>query len=160
MIMFDETKNDTPVLPIGITDIMQRLPHAYPFLLLDRVIEMEIPNRLVGVKNVTFNEPHFQGHFPNDPIMPGVLIIEAMAQAGGILVVYSVNQRDSVAKDKKVYITGIDEAKFRRPVVPGDQLVLEVIKKRSRGMFTKMDCTASVDGKIVTQASITAMLKD
>ncbi len=115
---------------LDIRDIMNILPHRYPFLLIDRIVEIEKGDRVVGMKNVTFNEPFFQGHFPDLPIMPGVLLIEAMAQTGAILA-YSDESED--AKDKNFFFSTIDKVKFRRPVVPGDQVrfELKVIKRRS-----------------------------
>jgi 3-hydroxyacyl-[acyl-carrier-protein] dehydratase len=137
-----------------IYEILQLLPHSYPFLLLDRVLEYEPSKRIVGIKNVTFNEPFFTGHFPQKPIMPGVLIVEAMAQAGGVLAFKSF-------PDKKgsVLFTGIDNARFRKPVIPGDQLklVVEVIKHRKE--IWLFEGKAFVDNDLVAEAKIMAMLK-
>jgi beta-hydroxyacyl-ACP dehydratase FabZ len=143
---------------IGIQEIMDTLPHRYPFLLIDKIIEMEIGKRVVGIKNVTINEPFFQGHFPGHPIMPGVLILEAMAQAGGVLAMKSVPQ-DQV-KNKVIYFMSIDKAKFRKPVVPGDQLRLEldVIKQRSNIMSLKAQ--SLVSGVVVAEAEMMAMIVD
>ena len=135
---------------LNITDIMQILPHRYPFLLIDRVVELVRMQRIVAIKNVTINEPFFQGHFPSYPIMPGVLIVEAMAQAGGALLLTEVPDRE----EKLVLFTGIDEARFRQAVVPGDQVRLEVdVLKWSRRGAT-MKGNAFVDGKLVCEAVI------
>lgn len=137
-----------------ICGIMNSIPHRYPFLLVDRVLEMEPGKRVVAYKNVTFNEPFFQGHFPGAPIMPGVLIIEAMAQAGAVLLLHDMADRES----KLVYFTGIDNARFRRTVVPGDQIrfTLEVLKLRSR--TCKMKGRAEVDGQLAAEADILSAL--
>ena len=139
---------------LEIREIMERIPHRYPFLLVDRVIELVLQQRIVAIKNVTINEPFFQGHFPGAPVMPGVLIIEALAQAGAVLLLSDIPDRAS----KLVYFTGIDEARFRRPVVPGDQirLTMEVLKLRSR--TCKMRGTAEVDGELVAEAEIMSAL--
>jgi 3-hydroxyacyl-[acyl-carrier-protein] dehydratase len=139
---------------IDIDEILELLPHNYPFLLVDRIVELEPATKIVGIKNVTFNEPFFPGHFPQKPIMPGVLIIEAMAQAGGILAFKTF-------PDKKgsVFFTGIDNARFRKPVTPGDQLklVVEVIKHRRE--IWLFDGKAFVENELVAEAKIMAMLK-
>lgn len=139
---------------IDINEILQLLPHNYPFLLVDRILEYEPAKKIVGIKNVTFNEPFFPGHFPQKPIMPGVLILEAMAQAGGILAFKSF-------PDKKgsVLFTGIDKARFRKPVIPGDQLklVVEVVKHRRE--IWLFEGKAFVGNELVAEASIMAMLK-
>jgi len=139
-----------------ICGIMRSIPHRYPFLLVDRVVEMEPGKRIVAYKNVTINEPFFQGHFPGAPIMPGVLIIEAMAQAGAVLLLNAMEDRES----KLVYFTGIDKARFRRTVVPGDQLrfTLEVLKLRSR--VCKLKGRAEVDGQLAAEAEILSALVD
>jgi len=141
---------------LDINEIMKTLPHRYPFLLVDRVKELELNKRIVAIKNVTINEPFFQGHFPGHPIMPGVLIIEAMAQVGGILAYKS----EPETAGKVVYFMGIDKAKFRRPVVPGDTLefVLEVIKQRRNIWVFKAE--AFVDGERAAEAEIKATLAD
>ena len=135
---------------IDICGIMRSIPHRYPFLLVDRIVEMEPGKRIVAYKNVTMNEPFFQGHFPGAPIMPGVLIIEAMAQAGAVLLLHDMEDRES----KLVFFTGIDHARFRRTVVPGDQIrfTLEVIKLRSR--TCKLKGRAEVDGQLAAEAEI------
>lgn len=142
---------------IDVTRIMEMIPHRYPFLLVDRVIDIVPGERATGIKNVTFNEPHFLGHFPQKPIMPGVLIIEAMAQTSGILVVHTLGEK---AEGKLVYFMSIDEAKFRKPVVPGDQLHIKVETIKSRGNIWKMACTAYVDDTKVAEAIVQAMIAD
>ena len=141
---------------IGIEDIMKVLPHRYPFLLVDRILEIEEGRRIVGLKNVTINEPFFQGHFPGHPIMPGVLIIEAMAQVGGMLLMGSVEDPES----KVVYFMSLDNVKFRRPVRPGDQLRFELEVNQIRGVVCKMRGVAKVDGEVVTEADMAAMVRD
>jgi len=138
-----------------IEEIMQFLPHRYPFILLDRVIEIVPGERIVGLKNVTINEPFFQGHFPGTPVMPGVLIIETMAQAGGVLVYASLPKEE---KKGLVYFMGIDKARFRKPVVPGDQLVVEIIWTKRRANVSKMSGKATVDGQLVAEAEVMAMI--
>lgn len=140
-----------------ILKIMEFLPHRYPFILVDRVIELVPDERIVGLKNVTINEPFFQGHFPGTPVMPGVLIVEAMAQAGGVLVYAS---RPVENGKKMIYFMGIDKARFRKPVVPGDQLVLEIIWTKRRGNVSKMSGKATVDGTLVAEAEVMAMTEE
>ena len=139
---------------IDIREILDRLPHRYPFLLVDRVLELTPAKRIVAIKNVSINEPFFPGHFPGAPVMPGVLIVEAMAQAGAVLLLQEVADRAS----KLVYFTGIDEARFRRAVTPGDRLILtvEVLKLRPRAC--KMRGVAEVDGEIAAEAIIMSAL--
>jgi 3-hydroxyacyl-[acyl-carrier-protein] dehydratase len=141
---------------MDIVEIMSILPHRYPMLLIDRVIELEPKKRIVALKNVTVNEPHFTGHFPDYPIMPGVMTIEAMAQAGGALLLgeYSAEER----ADKLMVFTGIDEARFRRPVLPGDQLRIEVTVQQWRSRAVKMKGVCTVEGKLVSDAIFTAQL--
>ena len=148
------TENSQTATSLGITEIMQILPHRYPFLLIDRVVELVRKERIVAIKSVTINEPFFQGHFPTYPIMPGVLMVEAMAQAGGVLLLTEVPDRD----DKLMVFTGIDDAKFRAPVVPGDQvrIEVEVLKFSHRG--ATMRGNAYVDGKLVCEAEIRCQL--
>ena len=141
---------------LGIEDIMKVLPHRYPFLLVDRILELEPPKRVVGIKNVTINEPFFQGHFPGHPIMPGVLIIEAMAQVGGVLLMGSVPD----PSEKVVYFMSLDNVKFRRPVKPGDQLRFELDMQQIRGTVCKMRGVAKVDGEVVAEADMAAMVRD
>ena len=139
-----------------IEDIMKVLPHRYPFLLVDRILEIEEKKRIVGLKNVTINEPFFQGHFPGHPIMPGVLIIEAMAQVGGMLLMGSVGDPES----KVVYFMSLDNVKFRRPVKPGDQIIFELEIIQIRGMVCKMRGIGKVDGEVVAEADMAAMVRD
>jgi UDP-3-O-[3-hydroxymyristoyl] N-acetylglucosamine deacetylase/3-hydroxyacyl-[acyl-carrier-protein] dehydratase len=139
-----------------IEDIMKVLPHRYPFLLVDRILEIEEKKRIVGLKNVTINEPFFQGHFPGHPIMPGVLIIEAMAQVGGMLLMGSVDSPES----KVVYFMSLDNVKFRRPVKPGDQIRFELEVTQLRGMVCKMHGIAMVEGEVVAEADMAAMVRD
>ncbi len=146
-------KEETSVL--GIEEIMKVLPHRYPFLLVDRILELEEGKRVVGLKNVTINEPFFQGHFPGHPIMPGVLIVEAMAQVGGMLMLGSIQEPDS----KVVYFTSLDNVKFRRPVKPGDQLRFELDVVQVRGPLCKMHGVARVDGDVVCEADMAAMVR-
>jgi beta-hydroxyacyl-ACP dehydratase FabZ len=136
-----------------IRDIMAHLPHRYPFILVDRVVEMELDKRIVCLKNVTINEPFFQGHFPGTPVMPGVLIVEALAQAGGILVYASQSKEN---RQSLMYFMGIDKARFRKPVIPGDQLVLDIEWTKRRGSVSKMFGRASVEGVLVAQAEVMA----
>jgi beta-hydroxyacyl-ACP dehydratase FabZ len=136
---------------LDIQQIMARLPHRYPMLLLDRVLELDPGRRIVAFKNVTINEHFFAGHFPGLPVMPGVLILEAMAQAGGLLVV----PEDGSAADKNFYLASISSAKFRRPVVPGDQLTFEVTVAHARGNFRKLSGKAEVGGQVVAEAEMT-----
>jgi 3-hydroxyacyl-[acyl-carrier-protein] dehydratase len=133
-----------------ITDLQKILPHRYPFLLIDRVIEIERKQRVVAIKNVTVNEPFFNGHFPGYPIMPGVLVVEAIAQAGGALLLTEIPDRDS----KLMVFTGIERAKFRKPVTPGDQLRIEVKVINWRTSAVKMEGTAHVDGKLACEATV------
>jgi UDP-3-O-[3-hydroxymyristoyl] N-acetylglucosamine deacetylase/3-hydroxyacyl-[acyl-carrier-protein] dehydratase len=139
-----------------IDEIMKVLPHRYPFLLVDRVLEVEPQRRIVGIKNVTVNEPFFQGHFPGHPIMPGVLIVEAMAQVGGMLLMGTVEDPDK----KVVYFMSLDNVKFRRPVKPGDQLRLELQMDQIRGKVCRMSGVARVDGAVVCEAEMAAMVRD
>jgi len=139
---------------LDIVEIMSILPHRYPFLLIDRVLEIERKKRIVAIKNVSINEPHFAGHFPDYPIMPGVLMIEAIAQAGGALLLTELPDRG----DKLMVFTGIESAKFRRPVVPGDQLRIEVNVLNWRSTAVKMLGTATVEGKVACEATVTCML--
>jgi UDP-3-O-[3-hydroxymyristoyl] N-acetylglucosamine deacetylase/3-hydroxyacyl-[acyl-carrier-protein] dehydratase len=139
-----------------IEDIMKVLPHRYPFLLVDRILEIEEKKRIVGLKNVTINEPFFQGHFPGHPIMPGVLIIEAMAQVGGMLLMGSVEDPES----KVVYFMSLDNVKFRRPVKPGDQIRFELEITQLRGPVCKMRGVGKVEGEVVAEADMAAMVRD
>ncbi len=141
---------------LTVEDIMKVLPHRYPFLLVDRILEIEEKKRIVGLKNVTINEPFFQGHFPGHPIMPGVLIIEAMAQVGGMLLMGSVPD----PANKVVYFMSLDNVKFRRPVKPGDQLRIEVDVLQFRGTVCRLHGVAKVDGEVVTEADMAAIARD
>jgi 3-hydroxyacyl-[acyl-carrier-protein] dehydratase len=139
---------------MDITEIISILPHRYPFLLIDRVVEIERKQRIVAIKNVSFNEPQFQGHFPDYPIMPGVLMVEAIAQAGGALLLTEIPDRES----KLMVFTGIDSAKFRKPVVPGDQLRIEVKVLNWRTNAVRMQGIATVDGKVACEAIVMCAL--
>ncbi|MDX8411785.1 MAG: 3-hydroxyacyl-ACP dehydratase FabZ [Mariprofundaceae bacterium] len=139
---------------LDIDTIMQRLPHRYPFLLVDRVIEMKTNEFIRGLKNVTINEPHFVGHFPQYPVMPGVLIVEAMAQVGGVLAFESSPDM----KDSLVYFTGIDDLRFRKPVRPGDQLIMDLTVLRHRGQLWKFRGKATVDDDVVCEGNLMAVL--
>jgi 3-hydroxyacyl-[acyl-carrier-protein] dehydratase len=145
-----ENPNPETKQVLEITDIMAILPHRYPFLLIDRVVEIERMKRIVAIKNVTINEPFFAGHFPEYPIMPGVLVVEAIAQAGGALLLNEIPDRES----KLMVFTGIERAKFRRPVVPGDQLRIEVEVLNWRVRAVKMEGKAYIDGKLACEAVI------
>jgi UDP-3-O-[3-hydroxymyristoyl] N-acetylglucosamine deacetylase/3-hydroxyacyl-[acyl-carrier-protein] dehydratase len=143
---------------MDISKIMSYLPHRYPFLLVDRIIEVEGKKRIVGIKNVTINEPFFQGHFPGHPIMPGVLIIEAMAQVGGMLLMSHFEGQN--IEDKVVYFMSLDNVKFRRPVVPGDQIRFELEMVQFRGKTCRMKGAGYVDGQVVAEAEMMAMVVD
>jgi 3-hydroxyacyl-[acyl-carrier-protein] dehydratase len=142
---------------VDIGRIMQAIPHRYPFLLIDRVVELVVNQSAIGIKNVSVNEHFFQGHFPSHPVMPGVLIIESMAQTAAVLVVETLGQD---AQGKLVYFMSIEGAKFRRPVVPGDQLRIHINKERSRGNVWKFSAVARVDGVAVAEATYAAMIMD
>lgn len=144
---------------INILEIMKCIPHRYPMLLVDRILEFVPHETAVGLKNVTINESFFQGHFPTSPVMPGVLIVEAMAQTAGILVVHS-NQITADNKDKLVYFMTIEQAKFRKPVVPGDSLHIHVKCLKSRGNVWKFSGEAKVDGVLCAEAEFGAMIVD
>jgi beta-hydroxyacyl-ACP dehydratase FabZ len=144
-------------LSVPIGRILEILPHRYPFLLLDRILEVEPGKRAVGLKNVTINEPFFPGHFPGNPVMPGVLIVEAMAQTGAMLLFHD---REEELQGKYIYLAGVDGARFRRPVVPGDQLLLELEVLVLRRGTCRMQATARVDGKKVAEATLLSMLVD
>jgi beta-hydroxyacyl-ACP dehydratase FabZ len=140
--------------PLKIREILDLMPHRYPFLLVDRIIECDLKARIVGIKNVSYNEAYFQGHFPEHPVMPGVLIVEAMAQTG-VLLLFSVI---SDAKSKLVYFSGINHCRFRQKVVPGDQLRLEVVATRNRGNYYLMTAEAFVDGTLVAEAELSCAI--
>ena len=141
---------------LDVNEIQKILPHRYPFLFVDGIVEMERLKRVVGVKNVTINESFFQGHFPGKPIMPGVLIIEAMAQTGGLLLLQEVPDREN----KLLYFVAVDGARFRRPVVPGDQLKLEITVISWRGDFCKLEGRATVDGQLAAEATLMCKMVD
>lgn len=147
----------TQINDLDVNEIMEMIPHRYPFLLIDRVTEIIQATSAVGIKNVTINEPFFQGHFPSQPIMPGVLIVEAMAQTAGVLVIASMEKRD---EGRLVYFMTIDNARFRKPVVPGDTLKIHVEKVQNRGTVWKFKGEAKVDGKTVAEATYSAMIVD
>ena len=143
-------------MELNTLDIMKILPHRYPFLLVDRITEFEAGKRIIGKKNVTINEPFFLGHFPDHPIMPGVLILEAMAQVGGV---YAILAKE-VGENQVPYFVGIDKAKFRKPVLPGDVLILELeLLKVRRGIYN-FKGTATVDGELVAEAELKATFAD
>ncbi len=140
-----------------VTKILQLIPHRYPFMLIDRMVDVRFGHSATGIKNVTLNEPFFQGHFPGHPVMPGVLIIERMAQTAAALVISGMGPQENTPL---VYFMSIENAKFRKPVTPGDQLRLELVKDRRRGQVWRFNGTARVDGVVVAEASITAMIMD
>ncbi len=142
---------------IQINEIMGLLPHGYPFLLVDRIVELEIGKRIVGIKNVTINEPFFQGHFPGQPIMPGVLIVEAMAQTAGVLAFKSMPEE---FKKKVVYFMGIDKVRFRRPVQPGDQVRMEMVVSKKRKSVWVFTGKAYVEEQLAAEAELMAMVSD
>ena len=141
---------------ININEIMSIIPHRYPFLLVDRVTEIQFHESIVGIKNITINEPQFVGHFPTRPVMPGVLIIEAMAQLSAALVAKSMKS----TKDKEVFFMSIDESKFRKIVEPGDTLVMYANIIQNRGSVWKFKARAKVEGKVAAECMFTAMVKD
>jgi beta-hydroxyacyl-ACP dehydratase FabZ len=141
---------------IRIADILKILPHRYPFLLVDRILEIEAGKRVVGIKNVTYNEEFFQGHFPGNPVMPGVLVLEAMAQVAGIGLLGVVAEKEK----KLLYLSGVDRCKFRRPVVPGDQLRIEAEIVSLKSRVCKCRTRATVDGQICTEAELLSVLVD
>ena len=143
---------------LDINQVMALLPHRYPFLLIDRILEFETDKKIVGLKNVTINEPFFQGHFPGHPIMPGVLLLEAMAQTGGVMALKSL-PAEEVGK-KVLYFMSIDKAKFRKPVMPGDQVLFELVLLKKRGTIMSFSGQAKVDGGVVAEAEMMAMVAD
>lgn len=153
----DTTETPAATAEIDLKRIMQMIPHRYPFLMIDKVINVVRGTSATGIKNVTINEPHFQGHFPRWPVMPGVLIIEAMAQTAAVLVVDAIGEQ---AAGKLVYFTSIDNARFRRPVVPGSMLQIHVERVHSRGMVWKFNGRAMVDDKLMAEATYAAMIMD
>ena len=151
------SQQDDEATTLDIAGIMLAIPHRYPFLLIDRVVDLVRNKSATGVKNVTVNENFFQGHFPGHPVMPGVLIIESMAQTAAVLVVETLGPD---AQGKLVYFMSIEGAKFRRPVVPGDQLRIHIVKQRNRGNVWKFHAIARVDGVAVAEATYAAMIMD
>ncbi len=141
---------------LDVVGIQKILPHRYPFLMVDAILEMERLKRIVGVKNVSITEPHFQGHFPGRPIMPGVLIIESMAQTGGLLLLHEVPDREK----KLLYFAAVDGARFRRPVVPGDQLKVEMKVLSWRGDFCKLEGKATGEGQLAAEATLMCKMVD
>lgn len=150
-----DDENGAALLSADIQQIKRMIPHRYPFLLIDRVKDVDLNKSAVGIKNVTYNEPHFQGHFPSSPIMPGVTIVEAMAQTAAVLVVMTL---DMIDNDMLVYFLSIDKCKFRHPVTPGDQLELHVKVLRGRGKLWRFYGEGVVDGKVVAEAEFNAMM--
>lgn len=142
--------------PMDIQDIMKHIPHRYPFILVDRILELEPNKRVVGLKNVSINEPFFQGHFPGTPIMPGVLILEAMAQTSGVLAIASLEKGKEGAL---MYFMGLDQVKFRKMVVPGDQLIMELKVLKQRAKIMKLEGVARVDGQTVAEAQLMATIE-
>ena len=153
----DMPQTETGYPDLDIEGVKRLIPHRYPFLLVDKVVDIKPDVSCVGIKNVTINEPFFQGHFPQRPVFPGVLIIESMAQTAGCLVVATLGPE---SEGKLVYFMTVDDARFRKPVVPGDQMYVHVTKVRSRGPVCKFTGEAKVDGKLVAQATYSAMILD
>lgn len=154
--MNDKTTNDV-VEDVGIIEILDMLPHRYPLLLVDRVKDIILDVSATGIKNVTMNEPQFQGHFPNRPIMPGVMIVEAMAQTAAVLVIKTLN---SAGADRHVLFMSIDNARFRKPVTPGDTMEIKIKKQQQRGPVWKFSGIVEVEGKKVAEADFAAMITD
>ena len=155
--MTEQQLRPTVAKSFDILQIMKMIPHRYPFLMIDRVIDLRVDEGAVGVKNVSINEPHFQGHFPRQPVMPGVLIIEAMAQTAAVLVVETL---EGEAAGKLVYFMTIEEGRFRRPVFPGDTLMVHVTKLRNRRNVWKFRGEARVEGTLMAEARFSAMIMD
>ena len=156
----NESETTPPQKELGTADIvrvMKLLPHRYPFLLVDKIIDMDGDSSAVGIKNVSINEPFFQGHFPDFPVMPGVLLIEGMAQTAGALCVASMNE---IYEPHLVYFMSIDRARFRKPVLPGDTVYYHMTKRRNRGRVWRFDGKAMVNGQLVAEAEISAMIVD
>ena len=155
--MIDPAFAETAAVQLDIQRIMEMIPHRHPFLMIDRVVDAVANVRATGIKNVSINEQYFQGHFPTRPVMPGVLIIEAMAQTAAVLVVHTLG---AASEGKLVYFMSVDSARFRRPVVPGDQLQVHVTKQRNRGSVWKFEGRAEVDGHLAAEAVFAAMILD
>lgn len=155
--MSDATAAVAQPVTVDIARVQEMIPHRPPFLFVDRVVDMVADKSAVGIKNVTVNEPYFQGHFPAQAVMPGVLVVEAMAQTAAVLVVHTLGP---ASEGKLVYFMSIDNARFRRPVVPGDQLRVHVTKERSRGPVWRFRGEAKVDGKVVADATFSAMIRE
>jgi len=153
----DENGNDKKMADLDIMRIMEMIPHRYPMLMIDRVVDITLGESAVGIKNVSVNEPFFQGHFPSRPVMPGVLIIESMAQTSAVLVVATLGKE---SEGKLVYFMTVDEARFRKPVMPGDRLHVHVTKQRSRGNVWKFKGEAKVNGVLCAEAIYSAMILD
>lgn len=149
--------NEDYTRDIDVVRIMDRIPHRFPFLMIDKIKEVIPYESAVGIKCVSMGEPHFQGHFPGKPVMPGVLIVESMAQTAGVMVVTSLGPE---SEGKLVYFMSVEDAKFRRPVEPGDTMEVHVVKKQNRGQVWKFRGEARVDGKIVAEATFAAMIRD
>jgi 3-hydroxyacyl-[acyl-carrier-protein] dehydratase len=152
----DTTRPDK-IAEIDIQRILEMIPHRYPFLLIDRVVDVVSGESAVGIKNVSINEIYFQGHFPQHPVMPGVLMIEAMAQTAAVLVVHTLGRE---SEGKLVYFMSVDNARFRNPVFPGDQLHVKVVRKQNRGSVWKFDGSATVGDKLMAEATFAAMIRD
>ena len=146
-------------LPLTHKDIIKILPHRHPFLFVDMITELELGERIVGIKNVTISEPFFEGHFPGNPIMPGVLVIEAMAQVGGILARLSVPESMGIEGENAIYFVAMDKVKFRRPIVPGDQILFELIPMRKGSRIWKMKGKAMVNKTVVAEAELVATIR-
>lgn len=153
----NDTRTPSELGTLDIIRIMQMIPHRYPMLMVDRLIDIVPGTSATGIKNVTINEPQFQGHFPDSPVMPGVMIVEAMAQTAGILAVYSLGPD---AEGRKVYFMSIDDCRFRRPVMPGDVMHIKVSKLRSRGNVWRFEGVVLVDGQRAAEAKYSAMILD
>jgi 3-hydroxyacyl-[acyl-carrier-protein] dehydratase len=153
----EDIRGDSAATSVDIGRILEMIPHRYPFLMIDKVVDIVADHSAVGIKNVSINEPHFQGHFPRRAVMPGVLIIEAMAQTAAVLVVHTLGPE---SEGKLVYFMAVDSARFRKPIVPGDTIHIHVKKQRSRGAVWKFTGEAKVEGKLVAEAEFAAMILD
>ena len=152
-----DTAAETALDTADILRVMRMIPHRYPMLLVDKVIKMKADESAVGIKNVTYNEPYFQGHFPSRPVMPGVMVIESMAQTAGVLVVHTLGPS---AEGKLVYFMSVDSARFRRPIMPGDQMHIHVRRERRRGNVWRFSAEVKIDGQLAADATVTAMILD